>query len=170
MSNLSLYEISREYRDMVDHLMNTQDDAQAIADTIEGESGALITKAQNVAYAIRNMEAAAEAIQEAEKQMAERRKRIENRAGQIRDYLKNCMELAGVSKIDCPHFLLSIAKNPPAVEIFEQSLVPAHFLDFPEPPPPPAPRVDKAKVKKAIQGGQEVPGAKLSQGTRLVIK
>lgn len=170
MSNLSLYEISREYRDMVEHLMNVQDDARAIADTIEGESGALTVKAQNVAYAIRNLEAAAEAIQEAEKKMAERRQRIEKRAGSIRDYLKNCMEMAGVSKIECPHFVLSIAKNPPAVEVFEQSLVPAHFMDFPEPPPPPAPRVDKAKIKKAIQSGQEIPGVKLSQATRLVIK
>ena len=101
MSNLSLYEISREYRDMVEHLMNFQEDAKAIEDTIEGESGALTVKAQNVAYAIRNLEAAADAIEEAEKQMAERRKRIENRAGNIRDYLKNCMGLVGVSKIEC---------------------------------------------------------------------
>lgn len=128
MNNLSLYEISREYRDMVDHLMNTQDDAQAIADTIEGESGALTVKAQNVAYAIRNLEAAAEAIQEAEKQMAERRKRMEKRAEQIRDYLKGCMELAGVSKIECPHFQLSIAKNPAGVEVFEPALVPSEFM------------------------------------------
>lgn len=167
MSNLSLYEISREYRDMVEHLMNVQDDAQAIADTIEGESGALTVKAQNVAYAIRNLEAAAEAIQEAEKQMAERRKRIENRAGHIRDYLKNCMDLAQVSKIECPHFVLSIAKNPAAVEVFEQDLIPAHYMKYPEPPPP---SVDKTKVKDALKDGTDVPGAKLSQGTRLVIK
>ena len=167
MSNLSLYEISREYRDMVDHLMNIQDDAQAIADTIEGESGALTVKAQNVAYAIRNLEATADAIADAEKQMAERRKRIENRAGQIRDYLKNCMELAQVSKIECPHFALSIAKNPAAVEVFEQSLIPAQFMKYPEPPPP---SVDKTKIKEALKAGTDIPGAKLSQGTRLVIK
>lgn len=167
MSNLSLYEISREYCDMVEHLMNVQDDAQAIADTIEGESGALTIKAQNVAYAIRNLEAAAEAIQEAEKQMAERRKRIETRAGSIREYLHNCMTLAGVSKIECPHFVLSIAKNPAAVEVFEQSLLPVTYLDFPDAPPPSA---NKAKIKEAIKAGAEVPGAKMSQGTRLVIK
>jgi ABC-type transporter Mla subunit MlaD len=167
MSALSLYVIANEYRQMVDHLMNTQDDAQAIADTVEGESGDLTAKSQNVAYAIRNMEASAAAIKEAEAQMAERRKRIENRAEAVRDYLKNCMEVAGVSKIECPHFALSIAKNPASVEIFEQSTVPAQYLNFPEPP---APYVDKAKVKQAIKDGIEVPGARLTQGTRLAIK
>jgi hypothetical protein len=46
------------------------------------------------------------------------------------------MEVAGVSKIECPHFLLSIQKNPPSVEVFEPSLVPAEFMKTPEPPPP----------------------------------
>lgn len=167
MNNLSLYQISAEFRDMVDHLTNTQDDAQAIADTIEAESYPLEVKAQNVAYAIRNLEASAAAIKQAEQDMAERRKRIEKRAEQVRDYLKQCMELAGVSKIDCPHFQLSIQKNPPSVDIFEQALIPASFMKTPEPPPP-AP--DKTAIKAAIKAGQEVPGATLTAGTRLAIK
>ena len=48
---LALYEIAQEYRQMVAALTNTQDDAQAIADTIEAEGWSLQVKAQNVAYA-----------------------------------------------------------------------------------------------------------------------
>lgn len=167
MSNLSLYQISAEFRAMVDHLMDTQDDAQAIADTIEGEQYPLQIKAQNVAFAIRNLEASAAAIKEAEAQMTERRKRIEKRAEQIRDYLKQCMELAGVQKIDCPHFCMSIAKNPASVEIYEAGLIPEDYMKYPEPPPP-AP--DKALIKQAIKDGFEVPGARLTTGSRLSIK
>lgn len=167
MSNLSLYEISNEYRRMVEALMETQEDAQAIADTVEGESWPLQVKAQNVAYAIRNLEASAEAIKQAEQQMAERRKRIEKRAEAIRNYLKNCMELAGVQKIDCPHFTLSIAKNPASVEIYEEALIPVNLMKMPEPPPP-AP--DKAAIKLALRDGVNVPGARLTHGTRLSIK
>jgi hypothetical protein len=167
MNGLSLYEISAQYRQMVEHLSNTQDDAQAIADTIEGESGDLTVKAQNVAYAIRNLEASAEAIKAAEAKMAERRKRIEKRAEQIRDYLKSCMEMAGVTKIECPHFALSIAKNPASVDVFEPALVPADYLKTP-PPPPAVP--DKTLIKQAIKDGFDVPGARLTSGTRLSIK
>lgn len=167
MSNLSLYQVAAEHRRMVDALMDSQDDAAAIADTIEAESYPLEVKAQNVAYAIRNMEASAAAIKEAEAQMCERRKRIEKRAEQVREYLKTCMEVANVSKVECPHFALSIAKNPASVEVFEPALVPEAYRRYPAPPPP---TIDKTAIKQAIKDGIEVPGALLVNGTRLVIK
>lgn len=167
MTGLSLYVIAAEHRAMVERLMDTQDDAQAIADTIEAESYPLETKAQNVAYAVKNLEATAEAIKAAEQEMAKRRKAIENRATNIKTYLQTCMEVAGVSKIECPHFALSINNNPPSVDIFEEKLIPAEFMRQPEPPPP-AP--DKTAIKEALKSGKDVPGAMLAQGKRLDIK
>jgi hypothetical protein len=167
MTGLSLYNIAAEYRQMVEHLMDTQDDAQTIKDTIEAESYPLEVKAQNVAYAVKNLEATAAAIKSAEKEMADRRKAIENRAMHIKEYLKTCMEIAGVQKIDCPHFALSIKNNPPSVEVFEEKLIPVEFLRQPEPPPP---QIDKTAIKEAIKAGKEVPGAMMVQGTRLEIK
>lgn len=167
MNALSLYQIAAEHRQMVERLMEFQEDAAAIADTIEAESFPLELKAQNVAYAIRNLESSAEAIKQAEGQMAERRKAIEKRAAHIREYLKTSMEVAGVAKIACQHFALTIAKNPAAVDIFEPVLIPAAYMRQPEPPPP---SPDKTAIKEAIKAGVEVPGALLAQGTRLVIK
>lgn len=167
MTALSLYVIAAEHRQMVEALMATDNDSQTIADTIEAESYPLEVKAQNVAYAIRNLEATAEAIKAAEKQMADRRKSIENRAAHIRNYLQTCMEVAGVTKIECPHFALKIKKNPPSVDVFEPGLVPAEFMRQSEPPPP-AP--DKIAIKEAIKAGREVPGAMLVQDTKLEIK
>lgn len=167
MTAMSLYAIATEYRSIVDHLMDTQTDEQAIIDTLDGESYDLTVKAQNTAYAIKNLEATAEAIKAAEKEMADRRKAIEKRASNLREYVKTCMEIAQMSKIECPHFALTIKKNPSGVEIFEQSLVPVKFLRTPEPPPP---SIDKNAVAEAIKAGEDVPGAMLTQGTRLDIR
>ena len=167
MTALSLYTIAQEHRAMVERLMDTQDDAQAIADTIEAESYPLEVKAQNVAYAIKNLDATSAAIKQAEAETAARRKAIENRAAHLREYTKTCMEIAGMSKIECPHFALTIKKNPAAVDIFEPGLVPAEFMKQPEPPPAVP---DKAAIKAALQAGRDVPGALLAQGTRLEIK
>lgn len=167
MTALSLYVIAQEHRQMVNALMATDNDEQTIADTIEAESYPLEVKAQNVAYAIKTLEANAAAIKDAEKQMADRRKAMENRAMHIKTYLQTCMEIAGVSKIDCPHFALSIKNNPPSVDVFEPGLIPAEFMKQPEPPPP-AP--DKKAIAEAIKAGREVPGAMLVQGKRLEIK
>jgi hypothetical protein len=167
MTALSLYTIAQEHRAMVEALMATDNDERTIADTIEAESYPLEVKAQNVAYAVKNLEATAEAIKAAEKEMAERRKRIENRAAHVREYLKTCMEVAGVSKIECPHFALAIKSNPASVDIFEPGMIPAEFMRQPEPPPA-AP--DKKAIAEALKAGVEVPGAMLAQGTRLDIR
>lgn len=167
MNNLTLYQIAAEYRAITDVLMDSGCDEQTLKDTLEGEAWPLELKAQNYAFVIRNMEASADAIKAAEQQMAERRKSIEKRAEYLKDRLKGAMELAKMQKIECPHFAISIAKNPPSVDIYEQGLIPAEFMKTPEPPPP-AP--DKTAIKEAIKAGKEVPGAALKQGTSLRIK
>lgn len=165
--NLSLYAIATEYRSMVERLMDTQDDPQAIVDTMEAERYPLEVKAQNVAYAIKNLEAKVEAMKKAEADMVARRKADEKRVDHLREYTKTCMEIANVSKIECPHFALTIKKNPAGVDVFEPGLIPIEFMRQPEPPPA-AP--DKAAIKAALQAGQDVPGAMLTSGTRLEIK
>ena len=166
--NISLYELAGEYHQAAVALSNMDLDEQTIADTLEGLSGALEAKATNVAYFVRNLEATAEQIKLAEKQMADRRKAFENRAERIREYLKANMEVAGITQIECPHFKLSIKKNPPSVVIDAESQIPADYMTVPVAPPP-AP--DKKLIAAALKDGFEVPGCHLETGkTRLDIK
>jgi hypothetical protein len=167
MSGLSIYEIAHEYREVCNVLMDAGVDEQTLADTLEGERWALEVKAQNYGFVIRNIEATAEAIKEAEGRMAARRKTLESRAAYLLERLKTGMEIAGVSKIDSPYFNIAIKSNPPSVDIFEPALIPAELY---KQPPAPAPYPDKTAIKAAIKAGQEVPGAMLVQGTRLEIK
>jgi hypothetical protein len=167
MSNLTLFQIAAEYRYITDVLMDSGADEQTLKDTLEGEAWPLELKAANYGFVIRNLQATAASIKEAEEQMKVRRQAIEKRAAAMAERLKTCMEVAGVSKIECPHFALTIKKNPAAVDIFEPGLVPNEFMRQPEPPPP-AP--DKAAIKAELQAGRDVPGAALVQGTRLDIR
>jgi hypothetical protein len=164
MSNLSLYQLANEHRAMVELLMDTHEDSRIIADTVEGESYPLEQKARNMAYAIKNLEATAEAIKQAEAEMAARRKAIENRASRLREYTMTCMEIAGVKKIDCPHFALTIKSNPEAVEVYEEALIPAKFFKVPQPV------LDKTALRAAIKAGEVPTGATLVKTTRLEIK
>ena len=170
MTSLTLFEIASQYRHITDVLMDIGADEQTLKDTLEGEAWPLEQKAANYGFVIRNLQATAASIKEAETQMAARRKAIEKRAADLLERLKTGLEIAGVQKLECPHFALTIKKNPPAVEIFEQALIPASFMRTPEPPPPPAPSPDKKAIAEAIKAGKEVPGALLVQGTRLEIK
>jgi len=163
----ALYVLAEEYRQAAQTLADLDMDPQTIADTLEGLAGEMEAKATNVAAFARNLESAAEQIKAAEAQMATRRKSIEARAKSLRDYLKANMERTGITKIECPWFVLSIKQNPAAVVIDAESQIPAEYMRTPEPPPP-AP--DKKAIAEAIKAGKEVPGAHMERGTRLEIK
>lgn len=164
----TLYELAGEYHQAAVALSDMDLDEQTIKDTLEGLSGDLEKKATNVAFFVRNLESTGEQIKLAEKQMADRRKAIENRAERIREYLKTSMEFAGISEISCPHFKLAIRKNPPSVVIDAESQIPSDYMTQPVAPPP-AP--DKKLIAQAIKDGFTVPGAHLDTSkTRLDIK
>ena len=165
--SLSLFVLASEYRAAADQLADLDLPEEVVRDTLESISGDLEAKSVNVASFVRNLEASAEQIKEAEAAMAARRKAIETRAANVRQYLLDNMIAAGISKIECPYFKLAVRENPPAVVINEPALIPSAYMTDPAPPPP-AP--DKALIKKAIQDGFEVPGAHLARGKRLDIK
>jgi len=167
MNNLSLYQISSIYLEAMDILTDPEMElpAEAITDTLEGLGGEMEEKAINVAKFMRNIEATANAIKEAETAMAKRRKALENRASWMKDYLKGSMEHTGIIKIECPYFKLSIQKNPAAVNIINEDTIPDKFKEQVI-----TWKVDKTAIKKAIQSGKTIPGAKLLNGTRLAIR
>lgn len=165
--NTALYVLANEYREAAEKMADLDLPVEVIRDTLEGLSGELTTKATNVAMFVRNLEASADAIKLAEDQMAARRKAIENRARNIKEYLKSCMETTGILKIDTPYFKLSVRENPPAVVVDMESAIPAGFWRQPEPPPP---MLDKKAILTAIKEGKDVPGCHAERGTRVEIK
>ncbi len=169
MSNLSLYQLSGNYLQALDFL--TDPDANVaidiVNDTMEALTGELEDKAVNVAKFIRNMETTANAIKKAEVDMAKRRKSLETRVQWLEDYLKSSMEATGITKIECPYFKLSIAKNPPALDLFDSQAVPGEYKHTETVT---TEHIDKAAIKAALSSGKTIDGARLVNGTRLVIK
>lgn len=163
----ALYELVSEYKDASEKLQDMQLDEQTIADTLESIGGDLETKCNNVAFVIRNMESLAEQIKQAEDQMAARRKAIENRAANVREYLLRNMVLCGISKIESPWFKISIRSNPVSVVIDDAGKIPCEFYRYPEAPPP---SPDKKLIKAAIESGRDVPGVHLEKTHSLSIK
>lgn len=167
MSNISLYALAAEYRGDMDRLAEMDLPEDVIADTLEGLGGSLEVKAQNVVAFARHLDRLAESIKEAEADMAKRRKAIEARAERVKAYVLETMVNNDIQKIECPWFVLSIAKNPAAVVIEDERQVPMAYFTSPPPPPP---QIDKKLIAQAIKDGFEVPGAKLTQGVRLAIR
>jgi len=166
---VSLYQLSGNYLQALDFLTDPEMDVpmEAVNDTLESLSGELEDKAVNVAKFLRNMEATAKAIKTAEESMAKRRKAFEARVNWLKGYIKDNMEATGISKIECPYFKLSIAKNPAALEVFDEAAIPAEYKSTETVI---IEHIDKVAVKAALAKGKIVQGARLTNGTRLAIR
>ena len=75
------------------------------------------------------------------------------------------METVGLKKLESAWFVASIQKNPASVDVFDAEAIPSEFkhnvIEI---------KIDKVAIKTALVSGQNIPGAKLTNGTRLAIK
>ena len=165
----ALYVLSSQYAALADKLDRLELDEQTIADTIEssGLVDDIQTKAQGVLMVAAESTKYVPLIELEIQRLKDLKATRERVAAGLRDYLKSCMESAGIEKIECPLWKVTIQKNPPAVEVFDPLSIPAAYMTDPKPP---APAPDKALIKQAIKDGFEVPGARMTQSSRLAIK
>ena len=158
----SLYQLTENYQHAFWSMAELEAiDPQIIDDTLEGLEGEFEGKAINVAAFFQNLEAEADAIREAEKRMAARRKSLENQAERFRDYLKQSMLAVGILKISCPEFAVSVQKSPTNVVIVDEALIPLEFIRT---------KTITEPDKIAIKAAGNVPGTRLEEGFSLRIK
>ena len=165
MSARTLYELTKDLQE-VEALLEDPDTPQdAVMDTLKGISGAIAEKGKGIGALLLNWEANEKQVKEAADMMLARYRVIKKRRESLRDYLLGRMEEADIEQISCPEFELTVVKNPPSVEIEDAAELPNEFLEV---------KISKQPVKKAIkeaiQSGEEVPGAYLTQKTRLRIR
>lgn len=163
----ALYQITDQHRELLQLAEEADLDPQMLADTLDGLAGDFEAKAKSVAMFIENLQVNADSIQVAAKLMTQRAQRLAQRAEAIRTYLKINMEATGITKISCPWFVISLRKNPPRVEIIDESLIPEQYRVWPEPPPP---SIDKRALLEALKIDPAIPGATIAQDTRVEIK
>jgi hypothetical protein len=164
---MKLYEISQNYTAALEFFGDLDNDLSldTALDTLDAIEGEFEAKVISVAAYTKQLDAEAEAIKAAMERMEKRRKSIEKRAEWLRDYAKHCMEKMDKPKVKCAWFSISIQKNPPSVTVYDEAALPFEYVAEVT-----TTKVDKAAIKAALSAGVEVSGAKLSNGTRLVIK
>lgn len=168
MNNLpQLYVLADEYLQSAAKLSDLDLPEEVIIDTLSSLTGDLEAKATNVAAFVKNLESLAEQIKQAEASMAARRKAIEQRADNVREYLLSNMLRTGISKIESPYFKIALRNNPPSVVVDDPTLIPAKYMRQAEAPPP-AP--DKREISEALKFGEIVPGARLVTKQSVTIK
>ena len=159
---MKLYELTENYLQLLE--MAEDMDPELIRDTLESIEESIAEKAENTAKLIKSLEADVKAIKEEEKRLADRRKALEKKIENIKDYLQEQLELAGIDKVKRPTITVSIQNNPPSVRVVNEELIPSHFM-IPQPP-----KLDKKGILEKLKNGEKVPGVELAQGRSLRIR
>lgn len=155
-------------------------DLAALLDQVDPETGELpeglghardlvASRGAAVAAVIANTELQIDAVEarlkEAKKAVDGQKKRME----WLRAYLLENMAKAGITEIKSDDKLLTVKRlveRDKSVDIFDAKQLPRDVLRL---PPIPEPSPDKAQIKKLLEDGQDVPGARIVARDRLVI-
>lgn len=124
---------------------------QAILDAIQN-------KGEGIIAVIRNYESRIDAVKAEEKRLAEYRKPMENKVKRLREYTKECLLQANLTKVETNLGRISIRKSPDSVEVTDINKIPNIYKIKEE-----TVKVDKKTLKDFLQKGHKVDGAVLVQ-------
>lgn len=136
------------------------DDAELVADTIEGETG-LVEAIDRALGEIDECEILIDGLKIKESSFESRRRQIENRAERIRAAIEQAMLTTEQYSMKLPSATLSLAKRQPALVIVNEADIPSKFWIEQERP---APKLDKKALAAALVAA-DVPGATLDNGS-----
>lgn len=164
MNNLSLYDITNAFPKIMENEEMTEEDKKKVEEEL---TLLLQQKSQNIIGYTKNIELTINAMKEEEDRIASNRKILENKLSRFKDYVKECMENNGFTKIETGLGTLSIAKSPVSVEIVNEDEIPSEFkLEVV------TLKVDKTKIKNNFKETGEIPAGVniITTNTNLRIK
>lgn len=150
----TLYELTEEYRQLLDWMEDPEMDPQTIQDTLEALGGEIEEKADGYAKVIRQLEADAAALKAEAKRMTNKQKTAEENIERLKKSLQRTMEITGREKIDTGLFKVWLQKTPESVVMDEQYIenIPERFLRMRDP------EINKQAIKEALSAGEDLDG------------
>lgn len=149
MNNLSLYDITNAFPKIMENEEMTEEDKKKVEEEL---TLLLQQKSQNIIGYTKNIELTIIAMKEEEDRIASNRKILENKLSRFKDYVKECMENNGFTKIETGLGTLSIAKSPVSVEIVNEDEIPSEFKQEVV-----TVKIDKTKIKNNFKETGEIP-------------
>ncbi|EAC5027261.1 TPA: siphovirus Gp157 family protein [Listeria monocytogenes] len=157
----TLYSIQGKYQQLLN--LAEQLDPELLKDTLESIDDELETKAENIAFVIKELEGQSLILEKETKRLAERKNTINNNVKRLKQSLFDAMITANKQKIKTNLFTLDIRKNPPSLIVEDESKLLNYLIEQPK-------KLDKTKLGDDLKKGIEVPGAKIIQTERLQIR
>lgn len=160
---MKLYEITGEILELLTMAEDLELDQKMIRDTMEGLDFEFEEKAEAYAKVVKTLEMDIAGLDEEIQRMTKRKATIKNNIDRLKKSLENAMIATGKRKFKTPLFGFGIQKNPPSLNVLDESKIPEEFWIEQQP------KLDK-KAALAYVKENEVDWAELSQTESLRIR
>ena len=160
---MKLYEITGEILELLTMAEDLELDQKMIRDTMEGLDFEFEEKAEAYAKVVKTLEMDIAGLDEEIQRMTKRKATIKNNIDRLKRSLEGAMIATGKRKFKTPLFGFGIQKNPPSLNILDESKIPEEFWIEQQP------KLDK-KAALAYVKENEVDWAELSQTESLRIR
>jgi len=134
------------------------EDIEALADTLDGISSAQDIVRALIRDAIED-KAMAEAVAGLARDYTDRKNYLETRAEKRRLAALRLMQAMEERTIKAPEFTVSVRAVPPKVEVYDEEALPEPFWTYQT-----IRKLDRDRLKEALDQGVEVPGARRTNG------
>lgn len=141
----TLYELTDEYRQLLEMMEDDAIDPEVLKDTLEGVGGEIEIKAENCAKLIKELDGVAGVIDGEIERLRKRKDVVSNNAKSVKKYLESAMIATGKRKFKTDLFGFGIQKNPPTVVIDQEDKIPEEYWIEQ------APKLDKTALKKWLK-------------------
>lgn len=155
----SLYEL-KGWRNAI--LCKIENGENYLDDTLESIECAIDEKLEGYGMIIRNLENKIEGCKEEEKRFKDKRTKAENAVIRLKAAIQDELLASGKQEINTRLFDFKIRRNPPAVHIQDEKLIPDYYFKTQK-------TVNKEALKKALKE-MPVPGAELRSSVGVLIK
>lgn len=160
---MTLYEITDEYRQLLEIAEDPDMDPDVLRDTMEAIDADLEDKADGYAKVIRTLEAEEAGLDTEIKRLQARKSTVAGSKARIKGALESAMRQTGKTKFKTPLFSFSIQKNPASV-VLAEGKVPTEYCIIQEPLP------DKKRIAAELEAGAHFDWAELRQTESLRIR
>ncbi|MET3616761.1 septal ring factor EnvC (AmiA/AmiB activator) [Peptoniphilus olsenii] len=156
---MKLYELTEMYQNLMD--LDIEDEDLHIAlSNIDDE---IEVKADNIAKLLRDFDKEINGIKDEEKRLYNRRKALENRQKDIKEYLQSSMIALNKRKFKTKLFSFNIQKNAPSLKIIDETKIPEDYFKIEK-------KLLKSDVKEAVKNGLLTGAVELVQSESLRIR
>ena len=160
---MKLYEITGEILELLTMAEDSELDQKMIQDTMEGLDFEFEEKAEAYAKVVKTLEMDIAGLDEEIQRMTKRKATIKNNIDRLKRSLEGAMIATGKRKFKTPLFGFGIQKNPPSLNVLDESKIPEEFWIEQQP------KLDK-KAALAYVKENKVDWAELSQTESLRIR